>query len=103
MTAPKRTNRNSDTTTIGSAFKSLLHEYHLEDKYKEKQLMASWSRIMGHPIAIRTNKLYFKDKKLSVHLSSAPLKSELDHSKNKVMEILNREIGEGVVEDIIFL
>ncbi len=99
----KRTNRNTETTTIGSAFKDLLSAYQIDDKFKEKQLVASWSKIMGHPIAVRTNKLYFKDKKLFVHLSSAPLKSELSHSKSKVLEILTREVGEGVVDDIVFL
>ena len=99
----KRTNRNADTTTFGSAFKQLLSEYQIDDKFKEKQLIASWSKVMGQPIAVRTNKLYFKDKKLFVHLNSAPLKSELGHSKQKVIELLNREFGDGIVEDVIFL
>jgi len=75
----------------------------MADKYKEKQLITSWNKVMGNPIAVRTDKLYFRDKKLFVHLNSAPLKSELSHSKVKVLEILNREFGEGIVEDVVFL
>ena len=102
MQRPKKNKRDADTTTIKSAFANLLIEYHIEDKFREKQLIASWSRVMGKPIANRTDKLYFREKKLFVHLNSAPLKSELDHSKKKVLEILNNEFGKGVVEDIVF-
>ncbi len=99
----KKNTRKADTTTLKSAFANLLSEYQIKDKFKEKQLIASWSRVMGKPIANRTDKLYFRDKRLFVHLSSAPLRSELDHSKNKVIEILQREFGEETIKDVCFL
>lgn len=99
----KKNKREADTTTIKSAFANLLNEYHMEDKFKEKQLIASWNRVMGKPISNRTDRMYFRGKTLYVHLNSAPLRSELDHSKKKVIEILNEEFGEGVVEDVVFM
>lgn len=99
----KKNKRKADTITIKSAFSNLLNEYHIEDKFKEKQLIASWSRVMGKPIANRTDKLYFREKKLYVHLNSAPLKSELDHSKKKVIEILRSEFGKDILDDVFFM
>ena len=95
--------RESETTSLKSAFKHLLSEYKLEDKYREKQLIANWARLMGKPIALRTEKIYFREKKLFVHLNSSPLKSELDHSKAKVIEILHREFGSDLFEELVFL
>ena len=41
-------------------------------------------------------------KKLKVKIDSAPLKNELNLSKSKVLEILEKELGKGVIEDIVF-
>ena len=103
MNYKKKDKRDAETTTIKSAFASLLSSYDIEDKFKEKLLIASWSRVMGKPIANRTDKLYFRDKTLFIHLNSAPLKSELDHSKEKVIDILQREFGKDVLNKVVFL
>lgn len=95
--------RKSETISIKDAFNDLLNEYHIDHKFKEKNLISSWSKLMGKPIAVRTEKLYINNRKLYVHLNSAPLRSELDHSKKKVLEILNREFSESVIDDVVFL
>jgi len=58
---------------------------------------------MGLPISKRTTNLYIRNKRLYVHLSSGPLKQELNQSKAKVIELLNREAGDKVLDDVIFL
>nr|WP_304608491.1 DUF721 domain-containing protein [Pontibacter anaerobius] len=83
--------------------KALMQAYRLDGKLSEVQLVQNWEKIMGKPIALKTQQLYFKDGKLFVKLTSAPLKHELNMSKSKVIEILNTEAGNNVVKDIIFL
>ncbi|MCC9165340.1 DUF721 domain-containing protein [Pontibacter harenae] len=95
--------RKADTQPIGESIKALLQAYHLDGKLSEVNIVQSWERIMGKPIAIKTQQLYFKDHKLFVRLTSAPLKHELNMSKSKVIELLNREAGTEVVKDVIFL
>ncbi|MEQ9423990.1 MAG: DUF721 domain-containing protein [Cyclobacteriaceae bacterium] len=98
-----KSGRKAETSSIKSAFDELLKDYRIKDKFMEKNLLASWGRLMGKPIAQRTEKLFIKDKKLFVYLSSAPLRSELDHSKSKVIELLNKEFSENVIVDVIFM
>ena len=95
--------RGNNTSTIGEALKKLLHEYNIQGKFDEAKLISSWGRLMGTPIASRTKKLYIRDKKLVVELTSAPLKHELTISKKKILEILSREFGHSIVDDVVFL
>jgi len=95
--------RKSETTSIKNVFNDLLNEYHIDHKFREKNLISSWAKIMGKPIAVRTEKLYINNRKLYVHLNSAPLRSELDHSKKKVMELLNSDFSDRVIDDVVFL
>ena len=87
---------------MSEAMSDLLKSYRIEDKYYESQLIDSWERIMGAPIAVRTNKIYIKDKVLIVHVSSAPLRQELEMSKDRILELLEKEMGRKIVEKVAF-
>ncbi|WP_114777642.1 DUF721 domain-containing protein [Botryobacter ruber] len=95
--------RKADIQPIGDSIKALLKAYRLQGKLSEVNIVQNWERLMGKPIALKTKEVYFKDHKLFVRLTSAPLKHELNMSKSKVLELLNREAGEEVVKDVVFL
>ena len=81
----------------------LLKTYHIDGKFQETQLISSWETLMGKAIAKRTRKIYIKNKKMFVELTSAPLKQELNMSKSKVMELFNNKFNKNVIEEIVFL
>jgi hypothetical protein len=85
------------------AFNQFLKEENLEHTFKQKQLLVNWEKIMGKTIASRTSQLFFKEKILFIKLSSAPLKQEMMHSKDKFLQLVSDEIGIGEVEDVRFL
>ena len=95
--------RNKDTTTLKDAMNQLLDTYKLRRKFTETQLVNSWDKLMGESIAKRTKNIYFKDEKLFVELTSAPLKQELSMSKGKILELFMSEFNELLVKDVIFL
>ena len=102
-TKPSQTARRADTSTVGEAMRDLLDAYKLTARYEQTQLIQSWERLMGPPIARRTDKLFIKDQKLYVKLNSAPLKQELNMSKSKILAVFLQEFGEVIVTDVIFL
>ncbi len=95
--------RKADTQPIGESIKALLQAYRIQGKLSEVDLVQRWETIMGKPIAMKTKELYFKDQKLFVRLTSAPLKHELNMSKSKVVELLNKAMGNEVVKEVVFL
>ena len=97
------TARKSATSTVGEALQDLLKAYKIKDKYDETSLIASWGRLMGTPIANRTQSIYIKDRKMFVKLNSAPLKQELTFGKAKVLSILKEAFHDDIIEDVVFL
>ena len=95
--------RKSDIHKIDSEIQDLLKSFRIEDKFKETELIVSWEKIMGSTIAKRTQKIFIKDRKMYVKLSSAPLKNELNMSKSKIMSLFFQEFNNPIVDDIIFL
>jgi len=95
--------RKSETSTVGEAMHELLNTYRLKAKFEQTQLINSWERLMGEPIARRTDKIYINNRKLYVKLKSASLKHELGMSKSKILAIFLKEFGEVIVDDIVFL
>lgn len=81
----------------------LLETYRIQSKFDATRLTSSWERLMGTPIARRTKRVFVKDRRLFVELTSAPLKHELTLSKSTILNILEKEFGQKMVDDIIFL
>jgi hypothetical protein len=95
--------RKSTATPLKEAFKELLDTYRINDKYNQASIVAFWEKLMGKTIAKRTDKIYFKGKTMFIEISSAPLKHELSLSKSKMIDLIKKEFGQGVVDDIVFL
>ena len=95
--------RRGEPTPLKEAIEQMYATYNLKRKVDENSIITYWDKIMGAPISSRTTKLFFKNKKLIVELSSAPLKQELTLSKHKILELFAKEVGAGVVEEVVFL
>ena len=98
-----RGSKQSNEGSLKDVFKSMLESYRIDSKFKEAQVINEWGKIVGKPIADRTSKVFFKDQKLIVELSSAPLKHELNHSKDKIIELFEERFEPGVIKEIVFL
>lgn len=95
--------KKKDPTSFKDAFGQFLKEEHLGEKFDQRQLILSWERIMGKPVAARTTKMYFRDGTLFVELSSAALKQELNNSRQLILERMKEHLGKEVVVDVRFL
>jgi predicted nucleic acid-binding Zn ribbon protein len=89
--------------TVGDAIRGLLNSYRIEAKFDEANLLGSWERLVGGPIAKRTKRVYIKDKTLFVEFKSPSMKNDFLLHKSKVLEVFQKEFGAHVVKDIIIL
>lgn len=97
------TSRNPGTTTVKEAFDKLLQVYKLRGRFNETYLEAYWGKMMGQAIASRTTRLYVRESTLYIELSSAPLRNELVNAKQKVIQLVNKEVGSEVISDVVFI
>ena len=92
--------RNADALSLGDAINQYLKYFKIEEKFNQTALLSQWEQIVGRTIASRTEQIYIYKKVLYLKLNSAPLKNELILNKQKLIELIQKEIGIGVVEDI---
>ena len=95
--------RVAGTTTLKDAIGQLLKVYQLQTRFNETYLEAFWGRMMGQSSASRTNRLYVRDRKLYIEIASAPLRSELVNAKQKLIQLVNKDMGTDVIDDVVFI
>ena len=90
----------------GQSLKNVIGQFldvsQLSGKLAEQKIIDGWEKLMGKMIAKHTTHINIRDKKLYLHLDSAPLKQELFYSREKIIKMLNDEAGEEVVREIVF-
>jgi predicted nucleic acid-binding Zn ribbon protein len=99
----KNINDDGNAMHIGQAIQQLLNRYHIKSKFDEANLVSSWERLVGKPIAKRTKKLYIRNKVLFVELESPALKNDLSIHKSQVIAVLQKEFGADVVKDLVIM
>ena len=88
---------------IRDAVRDLLSSYHLESKFDEAQVVASWEQLVGAPIASRTERVFIKNKVLYVQFKTAAMKHDFLLHKQKVLDLFQRQFGNNVIRDIVIL
>ena len=95
--------RSTKALPLKQAIEDMLELYKLKSKFNETYIISYWEQIMGTVISSRTTEIYIKERKLFIQLDSAPLRNELLLAKNKIVSMINKEVGEDIIEDVIFV
>ena len=94
--------RKTNEQSLGDVIRQWLKQSNMEEKITEVRINASWEKIMGSDIQKLTEKLVYRKKVLTVYLRSAPLREELSMAKTKIVQMINKEAGSNVVDEVIF-
>lgn len=60
-----------------------------------------WREVMGNNVNSYTNEIVLKKNTLYVNLSSSVLRQELSFGKQKIVDLLNKELGKNVIKKIV--
>jgi hypothetical protein len=60
-----------------------------------------WREVMGNNVNSYTNEIVLKKNTLYVNLNSSVLRQELSFGKQKIIDLLNKELGKTVVKKIV--
>ncbi len=88
--------------TLKQAIFELIKTYGLGHKLNETRLIHSWEKVTGKMITKHTQRLYIRNRILHVRIDSPALRHELMYSRHKIIDLLNAEVGERVIDDIVF-
>jgi hypothetical protein len=60
-----------------------------------------WEKTMGSNVNSYTNEVNLKNKTLYISLSSSVLRQELSYGKQKIVDLINKEIGNEIITKIV--
>ena len=94
--------KKDNEQTLSEAIQGMVKKYYLSESLCESKLITSWENIMGKIIDKHTENLSLRRNILYVTLNSAALRQELSMAKQKIIALLNKEIGEDFIKDVVF-
>ena len=94
--------RNTESQSISSVLQDFLTGSKLEKGLTKVTVESAWHQVMGPPITKYTKSLRWAPPTLHVYLSSSVLREELHYGKEKIIDLMNQELGESLVKSIIF-
>ena len=93
--------RMSKPLKINELTSQLFEQKRIKNNILQAQIQNTWEKLMGNNVIKRTNKIYIKENKLIIKLTSAPLKNELNNSKKRIIKQINEIHSE--IQELIFI
>lgn len=93
--------RLSNESSIADVLKEFIHINKLEQGIDKIDVEQAWKKLMGNGVNAYTQDVILKRTTLYVKLTSSTLREELSYGKQKIMVMLNEELGKEVVKELV--
>ncbi len=93
--------RQAEELSIGDVLKEFVQSNKLDKGLKQVQVVDAWNGLMGPAIEKYTTNVKLSREKLYVELSSSVLREELSYGKQKIIKLMNEELGEEIIKEIV--
>lgn len=94
--------RNNEHLSISEVLKEFVETNKLERGLDKVNVRDAWAKLMGNGVNNYTTAISLERETLYVQLSSSVLREELSYGKQKIINMLNEDLGKEVVKKIIF-
>lgn len=101
MTGMKGYKPKSNESTLRQALEAMVEAYRLKPKLVQVEVRDIWKKKMGYTIASNTREIRIWGKKLFLTIDNASLRQEMHFQKEKIIQMMNEELGESFLEDVI--
>ncbi len=93
--------RQNNDETLKDALQRLSNDRQFKTKLRQAKINSLWSELMGQTIANYTTEIVVRREILYLTITSSSLKQELTYGKDKIMHLINEELGEEYLKDVI--
>ena len=94
--------RLSNEASMSEVIDAIIQKNNLEKGLNAVSAENAWKNIMGNGVNSYTQEVVLKNNTLMISLSSSVLRNELTLGKEKIIKMLNEELGKEIIENIIF-
>ncbi|WP_370478043.1 DUF721 domain-containing protein [Tamlana flava] len=93
--------RNNEHISISDALKEFIEANKLEKGLNKVNVADAWAKLMGNGVNNYTTSVNLERETLYVQLSSSVLREELSYGKQKIIDILNEELGKEIIKKLV--
>ncbi|MFB9054184.1 DUF721 domain-containing protein [Formosa undariae] len=93
--------RNNENLSISDVLKEFVETNRLEKGLDKVNVRDAWTSLMGNGVNNYTTEISLERDTLYVQLSSSVLREELSYGKEKIITMINEELGKDVVKKLI--
>ena len=93
--------RKYEPQSISKVLDEILESKSLRTGIIHERINELWQEIMGANITHYTEKIILKGNTLFVSLNSAALRVELSYGKEKIIKMMNKELGSETIKKIV--
>jgi hypothetical protein len=93
--------RNNEHISIADALKEFVETNKLETGLNKVNVADAWAKLMGNGVNNYTTSVQLERDTLYVQLSSSVLREELSYGKEKIITMLNDELGKALIKKLI--
>jgi predicted nucleic acid-binding Zn ribbon protein len=95
--------RENDSFSIEELMQSFIKENNLSKGMQKMKVEEIWTKMMGPGIATHTTSVRLQNKTLIIQLSSSVLREELSYGKEKIIKMINEELGEEAIGKLMLV
>lgn len=93
--------RKREHTSLGDVLKDFINTNHLDHGLDKVSAREAWHQVMGPAISKYTTAVRLEGEALHVQLSSSVLREELSYGKEKIIKLLNDELGKELIQKLV--
>lgn len=95
--------RENDSFLIKDLMSVFIKENKLEKGFQKIHIEEAWTKLMGTGVTAYTNEVTLQNGTLIVRLSSSTLREELSYGKDKIIKMINDEMGSKLVKQLLLV
>ncbi|WP_298781703.1 DUF721 domain-containing protein [uncultured Polaribacter sp.] len=95
--------RENDSFSIQDLMQNFIKENNLSNGMQKIKVEETWVDMMGPGVATHTRSVKLRNKTLIIELTSSVLREELSYGKDKIIKMMNEEMGTDLISKIMLV
>jgi hypothetical protein len=93
--------RLNNESTLADILGQIISVNKLDSGLNQVAVIDAWKKLMGNGANNYTRNIALKNSTLYIELTSATLREELSYGKDKIIQLLNEELGKEIVKALV--
>ena len=95
--------RENESFSIEDLMKGFIKENNLSKGMQKIKIEETWHKMMGPGVSNHTTSVKLQNKTLVIQLTSSVLREELSYGKEKIIKMINGEMGDEVISKLMLV